>query len=62
MTVVGSIQSVITPGIYLVRDSSGRLHRASGVATWRKGDRVAIVEGQIVGSAGVSKTSTVYEV
>jgi len=58
----GTITSAILPGWYLVRDQSGRLHRASSQEIWRKGERVTVLDGVIVGRAGKGLTAAVYEV
>lgn len=58
----GEIKSAILPGWYLVRDSSGRDHRAASQDLWRKGERVTVIEGVIVGKAGKAKTTEVHEV
>lgn len=49
-------------GWWLVKDSRGKLARVSSSDLWRKGDRVSVVDGRIVGTAGNVKESSVYEV
>jgi hypothetical protein len=58
----GTIDRVITPGVYLVRDQSNRQHRAASQELWRKGDQVTVLDGVIVGHAGKEKITAIYEV
>ena len=58
----GTIKSAILPGWYLVEDQSKRLHRAASQDLWRKGERVTVIDGVIVGRAGTAKTTDIYEV
>jgi hypothetical protein len=60
--ITGSIDKTLTPGIYLVRDHAGKLHRAVSVDLYRRGDRVTVVDGAIVGPAGATAPTRIYEV
>lgn len=51
----GVIQQAVTPGWWIIKDDSGHKHRVASPDLWRKGDRVAVVGGQIVGHAGIKK-------
>jgi hypothetical protein len=57
-----TIASVILPGVYLIRDDAGKSHRARSAETWRRGDRVTVLDGQIIGRAGVAGITRTYEV
>jgi hypothetical protein len=58
----GVIASSILPGWYLVRDQAGRQHRAASQELWRKGEKVTVIDGVIVGRAGTLQTTATYEV
>ena len=58
----GEIKSSILPGWYQVRDQVGRIHRCSSQELWRKGDRVTVIDGVILGKAGQMQTTEVFEV
>ena len=51
----GVILQAVTPGWWVIKDDSGHKHRVASHDLWRKGDRVAVVGGQIVGHAGEKK-------
>jgi len=53
--VTGAIERAVTPGWWIIRDDSGRRHKVASQDLWRKGERVAVVGGQIVGHAGKGK-------
>lgn len=57
---VGTIKKAITPGIYLLRDDQGRGYRAASQDAWRRGDRVVVIDGQIVGRAGAQPSPVTY--
>lgn len=54
--------SAIGQGWYLVATDSGRSVRAESVTAWRIGDRVTVINGQIVGRAGARPVTKIYEV
>jgi hypothetical protein len=58
----GKIVSAILPGWWMVKDSRGKKVRAASDQTWRPGDEVARVGGQIVGAAGRIQKATTYQV
>lgn len=61
-TYSGSIDRALTPGVYLVRDRISRITRAESPVLYRRGDRVTVINGQIVGLAGNQPQPQVYEV
>ena len=60
--ITGTIRSAITPGWWMVIDKAGRKHRAASAEQWRRGDRVVILSGQIVGLAEPDKKPVVRRV
>lgn len=60
--VAGTVDRVATPGVYLVRDQVGRMHRAQSAELWRRGDRVTVINGQIVARANPATPTKTYEV
>jgi len=48
----GVILQAVTPGWWIIKDDSGHKHRVASQDLWRKGDRVAVVGGQVLGHAG----------
>jgi len=61
LATVGRV-SAIGQGWYLVATDSGRSVRAESVTAWRIGDRVTVINGQIVGRAGARILTKIYEV
>ena len=57
-----TIDRTAGPDLYLVRDAAGRLRRVRALTPWRAGDRVRVLEGVVVGRAGVAAGVQVYEV
>lgn len=58
----GTIESGILPGWYLVRDQANRKHRVASQELWRRGERVTVIDGVIIGKAGTVQTTATYEV
>jgi hypothetical protein len=59
---IGTIETSLTPGFYLVRDQTGKKIRVSSAVLYRRGDRVTVLDGIIVGQAPREQTTRVYEV
>jgi hypothetical protein len=59
---IATIASVILPGIYLVRDQAGKQTRARSPELYRRGERVTVIDGQIVGAASATQPTKTYEV
>lgn len=57
-----TIDRTAGPDLYLVRDAAGRLRRVRALTTWRAGDRVRVLDGVVVGRAGVAVGAQVFEV
>ena len=53
--ITGTIERAVTPGWWIIKDDSGRRHKVASPDLWRRGERVAVVGGQIVGHAGKRK-------
>jgi hypothetical protein len=62
MNLLGTVEAVVQPGVYLVRDAKGYRHRAASVTLYRKGERVLVIDGMLIGPAGKPPESTIYEV
>ena len=60
--ITGAIERAVTPGWWIIRDDSGRKHKVASPDLWRRGERVAVVGGQIVGHAGKQKRQQIYTV
>ena len=58
----GTITSLHSPGFWMVTDSIGRVFMAASGEPWRIGDRVAVINGQITGGAGIQDEVKIYEV
>ena len=59
---IATVERSQAAGVYLVRDQAGRLHRAMAPTTWKRGDIVLVVDGQIVGQAARPPQPQIYEV
>ena len=62
MKTMAIIRRRIKPGVYLVADRSGRAHRAESQETYRPGQSVVVLDGQIVGLAAKEPSTTTFEV
>jgi hypothetical protein len=62
MNLLGTVEAVVQPGVYLVRDARGNRHRAASVTLYRKGERVLVIDGMLIGPAGKPPESKIYEV
>lgn len=51
-----------SPGRWIVRDSAGREHLVISGSSYRPGDRVQVLDGIIVGPAGLQPPTRTYEV
>ena len=60
--ITGKVVSSPMPGWWIVIDSQERKYRAASSESWRTGDRVVVVGGQIVDRAGKIQTPEVYQV
>jgi len=59
---VATVQTQLSKGLWTVTDMAGRVSRVEGDGDWRKGDKVAVISGRIVGRAGKQKISAIYQV
>lgn len=60
--ITGDITAKISAGLWIVKDGSGRKHRAESMKEYAIGAAVVVIDGQIVGTAGRRSTPTVYQV
>ena len=58
----GTITSSLGGGVYLVRDVSGRTHRAEAATPYSPGQRVVLIGKQITGRAGRKPATITIEV
>ncbi len=49
--ITGTIVSAVTPGWWIIKDDAGRRHRVASPDAWRRGQRVVVVGGQVIGQA-----------
>jgi hypothetical protein len=57
-----TIDSIIAPGVYLVKDQSNKIIRVESDKFWRVKEDVVVQSGRIVARATKPKTPKVYEV
>ena len=60
----GRIVQALAPGWWIIEDARRRKHRVAGSGRYRRGDKVTVIEGQIVasGRGGGNGKLKIYEV
>lgn len=56
------IEKLVMPGVYLVSDSLGRQFRVQSSSLWRVGQRVLVLNGNVVGPSNRPPIVTRVEV
>lgn len=62
MKMLAIVRRRIQPGAYLVADRSGRAYRAESQESYRPGQSVVVLDGQIIGRAAAPTITRTYEV
>jgi hypothetical protein len=57
-----TVDSQIAPGVYLVKDQSGKSYRVESDQIWRPEDTVIVQNGRIISRYSIQKTIKTYEV